>query len=98
MQPPVRIGSDLTITVGSTQTRVTPSEGLRLAELLTRASFRTALAEEADAHSKGRDAVATGSDIVKAAPIFPGPDQTEPTVATPGAILAAGRKWRGEIQ
>lgn len=51
-KPFIQIGDDLTISVAGIGVRVSPSEGLRLAEQLTRGSFRRALMEEAAAESE----------------------------------------------
>jgi hypothetical protein len=47
--PLIAIGDDLVMRVGIEAVRLTPREGLDLAERLARASFRRALTEEAEA-------------------------------------------------
>jgi len=49
--PLIAVGDDLVMRVGAEAIRLTPSEGLDLAERLARASFRRALTEEAEALS-----------------------------------------------
>jgi hypothetical protein len=43
----IRVSGDLTIRIGDAAVRLSPREGLRLAENLARKSFRRVLAEEA---------------------------------------------------
>ena len=47
----IRVSDDLTIAIGNKARRLTPSEGLALAERIARVSFRRACAEEAEQHS-----------------------------------------------
>jgi hypothetical protein len=47
--PLIAVGDDLVMRVGAEAIRLTPSEGLDLAERLARASFKRAMTEEAEA-------------------------------------------------
>jgi hypothetical protein len=47
--PLIAVGDDLVMRVGAEAVRLTPTEGLDLAERLARAAFRRALSEEAEA-------------------------------------------------
>lgn len=46
--PPLNITDDLRITVGSSEIRLSPSQGLQAAEELARKAFRRVLAQEAE--------------------------------------------------
>ena len=49
------IENDLTVSIGRQRVRLSPREGLAVAELLARKSFRRALAQEAEAEAARLD-------------------------------------------
>jgi hypothetical protein len=51
--PPIHITDDLILSIDGGMVRLTPSEGLRAAERIARASFRRALAEEVTTAAPG---------------------------------------------
>jgi hypothetical protein len=48
MRLPIAVTDDLRVSLGNAEVQITPSQGLSLAERLTRKSFRAMLQHEAD--------------------------------------------------
>ena len=59
----LEIRDDLTLSIGRASVRVSPSQGLQLAEKLARLAFRKALSEEATIFAPGFDADANGETL-----------------------------------
>lgn len=50
LRPPLTVSPSLSVAIGKAVVRLTPRQGLALAEELARKSFRAAMTEEAERH------------------------------------------------